>query len=185
MKHIKFNNTTQLFLDILESNFWFRKGKLVEVKPNMNKIFLPYLKSHHIFAQNLKLHHKSFVRVPTSWFYFVCKIFFLGAFRGSYLNWRQNCWNTTKRAVFAILCYKWEILLPEEFLLSGFLTQAGKKALLRGSWYHQRTPGGSLILQVLLTNFADPTGLHTLLKAYANCPEPLTFCLLAAVNFYF
>lgn len=61
------------------------------------------------------------------------------------------------------LQYKWEILLSEEFLLSGFLTQAGKKVFLRGSWYAQRTPGGSLIFQILLTSFADPTGLHTLL----------------------
>lgn len=73
----------------------------------------------------------------------------------------------------------------QKFLLSGFLTQAGKKALLRGSWYAQRTPGGSLILKVFLTSFADPTGLHTLLKAYANCPEPLTLCLLATVDLYF
>jgi len=83
------------------------------------------------------------------------------------------------------LRYKWEILLLEEFLLSGFLSQAGKKALLRGSWYTQRTPGGSLILQVLLKSFADPTGLHALSKAHANCPGPVTLCLFATVDNYF
>lgn len=46
------------------------------------------------------------------------------------------------------LCYTWEILLSEEFLLSGFLTWAGKKTLLRGSWYAQRAPGDNLIFQV-------------------------------------
>jgi len=38
-------------------------------------------------------------------------------------------------------------------------------------------------LSSFLTSFADPTGLHTLLKAYANCPEPLTLYLFVTVGF--
>lgn len=127
-------------------------------------------------CKNFKLYHKPFLRVPSSHFCFVCKFFFL------YISWfllelKTKLLKYHKGAVFAIVCYKWKILLWEESLPSGFLTEGGKKALLGGSWYTQRALGDSLILQVTFANFADPTGLHTLLKAHANCPEPSTLCL--------